>query len=264
MEIKYTTDGKKVVVVGKLNNTETIVQEIFVAENGTEIASGENFVVKGLLDAPMETWKEKRLRELANKFDEEQSEWERKLREQSKRLSDAIDKASLKAASLFDFAHNSNDSQLERLKLFLSGKINYFFVEGLYPRISTWNDEMYTNNDYNGRVENIKLVIVAGNSKGDLLYGVSRYADGSGTTKMIVPFETIEEALAYAQKKFDKLCVEYLNDENSKVTNWLKEPIKGLVIPDQVLVKYKKYLEDGKNKRIKTLEEEIEQIRNQA
>lgn len=201
---------------------------------------------------------------MENKFEREQSEWERKLQEQKKRLRDEIDKASLKADSLFDFANNSNDSQLKTLKLFLSGKINYFFVDDWHPRISTWNDEMYTNNDYNGRVENIRLVSVAGNSKGDLLYGVSRYADGSGTKKMIVPFETIEEALAYAQKKFDELCVEYLNDENTKVTYWLEKPIKGLVIPDQVLAKYKKYIEDGKNERIKKLEKEIEQIRNQA
>lgn len=29
-EYRYTSDGKKVVIVGKLNSKETIVQEIFV------------------------------------------------------------------------------------------------------------------------------------------------------------------------------------------------------------------------------------------
>jgi len=47
--IKFTSDGKKVAVVGKLNAQETIVQEIFVS-NGNEIPSGENFVVKSLHD----------------------------------------------------------------------------------------------------------------------------------------------------------------------------------------------------------------------
>lgn len=50
-DIKYTDDGKKVLVVGKLNAQQTIVQEIFVSA-GQEIPSGENFVVKSLHDAP--------------------------------------------------------------------------------------------------------------------------------------------------------------------------------------------------------------------
>ena len=61
MQTKYTTDGKKVAIVGKLNNTETIVQEIFVSENGSEIPAGENFVVKSLLDAPAKSWKESQI-----------------------------------------------------------------------------------------------------------------------------------------------------------------------------------------------------------
>lgn len=39
-DIKYTGDGKKVLVVGKLNAIQTIVQEIFVSA-GQEIPSGE-------------------------------------------------------------------------------------------------------------------------------------------------------------------------------------------------------------------------------
>ena len=39
--IKYTTDGKKVVVIGDLNQTEKIVQEIYVTDDGCEIPQGE-------------------------------------------------------------------------------------------------------------------------------------------------------------------------------------------------------------------------------
>jgi len=45
MQTKYTNDGKKVGIVGKLNAEQTIVQEIFITESGQEIPSGENFVV---------------------------------------------------------------------------------------------------------------------------------------------------------------------------------------------------------------------------
>ncbi len=41
-KIKYTTDGKKVVVLGNLNSQEKIVQEVFVVD-GSEIPSGEDY-----------------------------------------------------------------------------------------------------------------------------------------------------------------------------------------------------------------------------
>jgi hypothetical protein len=44
-EIKYTSKGQKVRIVGKLNSTEFIVQEIHVTESGDEVPAGENFVV---------------------------------------------------------------------------------------------------------------------------------------------------------------------------------------------------------------------------
>lgn len=64
MEKKYLSDGRKVVIVGKLNNQETIVQEIFVTNNGSEIPSGENFVVKSLHDEPIMSYQKKKEKEL--------------------------------------------------------------------------------------------------------------------------------------------------------------------------------------------------------
>ena len=63
MEIKFTTDGKKVIVIGSLNSQEKIVQEIFIV-GGSEIPSGEHFVVKSLHDAPAVSWKEKNIKEI--------------------------------------------------------------------------------------------------------------------------------------------------------------------------------------------------------
>ena len=56
METKFLSDGRKVVVVGALNNQETIVQEVFVTQQGDEIPGGERFVVKSLHDQPVESW----------------------------------------------------------------------------------------------------------------------------------------------------------------------------------------------------------------
>ena len=56
MTIKYTQDGKKVSVVGKINNTQFIVQELFISGEN-EFPAGDNFVVSCLLDTQAETVK---------------------------------------------------------------------------------------------------------------------------------------------------------------------------------------------------------------
>lgn len=45
--IKYTTDGRKVVIIGDLNQTEKIVQEIFVTEDGATTYQSEQTKVAG-------------------------------------------------------------------------------------------------------------------------------------------------------------------------------------------------------------------------
>ena len=77
--IKYTTDGRKVVIIGDLNQTEKIVQEIFVTEDGAEIPSGERFVVKSLLDTPAKSWKEKNIADLEARYEKDKKYWEDKI-----------------------------------------------------------------------------------------------------------------------------------------------------------------------------------------
>ena len=58
-DLKFLSDGRKVSVIGKINKTEFIVQEVFVTASGDEIPSGENFTAKSLHDAPVQSYKEK-------------------------------------------------------------------------------------------------------------------------------------------------------------------------------------------------------------
>jgi len=62
--IKYTKDGKKVVVIGQINKTEFICKEIYVDETGNEIPLGESFTSTNLLDYPAVTWAEKKIKRL--------------------------------------------------------------------------------------------------------------------------------------------------------------------------------------------------------
>ncbi|EIW8528400.1 hypothetical protein ACJ5X2_003857 [Klebsiella quasipneumoniae] len=77
MEIKYLSDGRKVVVVGQLNQTETIVQEVFVTEAGDELPGGERFVTKSLHDVPVESWYSREVNQITQKIKDAQVELKR-------------------------------------------------------------------------------------------------------------------------------------------------------------------------------------------
>lgn len=90
-EIKYTTDGRKVLVLANLNSQEKIVQEIFVINN-IEVPSGENFVVKALHDAPAISWKEAELKKLHESYEKQKAEYTKMI--------DALNKDSREKTSL--------------------------------------------------------------------------------------------------------------------------------------------------------------------
>jgi len=64
---KYLSDGRKVVIIGQLNNIESIVQEIFITESGDEVPSGERFTTKNLHDEPVESYKSKQEKKMDSK-----------------------------------------------------------------------------------------------------------------------------------------------------------------------------------------------------
>ena len=64
MNTKFLPNGKKVVVCGKINKSEYIVQEVFVTDDGSEIPSGENFTTTQLLDVPAKTYADKKKEEV--------------------------------------------------------------------------------------------------------------------------------------------------------------------------------------------------------
>ena len=64
-EIKYTSDGKKVLVVENLC-PDFLVKEICVNSVGKEIISETNFITKSLFNEPVETWESRRKKEEEN------------------------------------------------------------------------------------------------------------------------------------------------------------------------------------------------------
>jgi len=261
--IKYTSDGKKVLVVGKLNAEQTIVQEIFVS-NGQEIPSGENFVVKSLHDQPAESWKEKSLRELEERYSKQKAKLEREMDEQSRQTRIAMDKAKAKADCLLRFAANSDDSQLSTLKKFMAGEITHLFVSGYSPEIVDFTDsnEPFQVDSWGGRVkiEGMKLVSLLGRSDGSLSYRLSYYSDGSGGGKDVMPAAGYEEALKLAQAEFEKQCDAYLEGKRSSIDLLSWQKIKGITVPDDVMAKHQQEADDQRKARIKQLRDELAKL----
>lgn len=262
-DIKYTSDGKKVLVVGRLNAEQTIVQEIFVS-SGQEFPSGKNFVVTSLHDKPAESWKAKSLRELEERYRVQKAKLERELEDHDKRLRVAIDKAKSRTESLLRFSANSGDGQLETLKKFMAGEITHLYISGYSPEIVDFVDgnEPYSIDNWSGRmkVEGMKLVSLFGRSDGSLSYRLSRYSDGSGGWKEIFPACSYEEALSLAQADFDEQSVAYLAGKKRGIDLGKWQKIEGIKVSEDVLVKHKQEADAARLGRIKTLREELEKL----
>jgi exonuclease VII large subunit len=198
--IKYTTDNKKVIVVGKLNAQDTIVQEIFIS-NGSEIPSGENFVVKSLHDTPVISWKEKTLKELEERYELNKKKYESLISEQIKK-NDNISKR-LKAIYSNQIKVCESLEQNKELGLlgdFMAGNIKWILKVGYSLEMIEW-DKIDSMKDDWGQFEALKLVSLFGRTDGSFMYKLSNYSDGSGRSDEIEIFKDYESCLARLKEK---------------------------------------------------------------
>lgn len=269
--IKYTTDGDKVLVVDYVNDKQAIVRKILVTGAGSEVADEQKFVVERtkLCDSPVETWKEKRLRESEQNYKERIDGLERECKEAKKRLKEATTKARLRANELFAFAKNANEEKLRTLKMFLAGEITHVFVASPFtPQIVNADDDkmFMIDSSFSGRreFEALKLISLFGKSNGDIGYWLHQYSDGSGCGYTeIVPCSSYEEALELAQGMVDGLAMEYVeNDRHFDINSWKK--IDGIVIPEAAQKKAYEKAEVNRQQKIEKLRQELRELEEQA
>ena len=258
-DIKYLSDGRKVTVVGRLNNQDIIVQEIFVTKDGSEIPSGENFVVRSLHDEPVESWKIKEERELEQRInklksarDSAQAEYNTKY-ENLKAVS-AILGSSKKLAELIP------EQELPVLTAFMTGTIEYLVIDSweitppvrMIDNIIQWEDRWHGDEK---RFDAIKLLSVLGDTKGNLEYRIHDYRDGSGSWKKVYPFTDKEDAL-----NFIKEIAEGRINENKlwdKSYDNCKE--MGIIFSDEHEKKYKDYTNQASQQNIDRVKKEIKE-----
>jgi hypothetical protein len=199
MELKYTNNGKKVAVIGKLNAQESIVQEIFII-NEQEIPSGENFVTKSLHDSPAISWKEKEekrieinLNQLTKDYEKAENDHRRlmlDLRNKSSAIKDHIKYVTSLLSTEIDPA------VLNTLTNFLSGEIKYIVWEGYQLKIQSFFDAIQQSDTYHGdaRYESLRLLSLFGKDDGTFSWKINNYRDGSGSWYDVSGFQTLDEA----------------------------------------------------------------------
>jgi hypothetical protein len=234
MDYKFTKSGKKVAVIGKLNNEQWICQEIFVA-NGQEFPAGENFVETTLLDKPAETWQTR-----DNKEKEGYGERLKKEIEQLDRKKEILRRKAC-AANLINRAtekyQNIDIDQLDTFLAFISGQITHLVIKKWHSyEIQSLLDTVEATETYHYiRSDGLRLVSLFGCSvEGErhdeendrdrsfrLDWRINQYRDGSGSTwDTVYPCKSLEDAVVL----MDKLVAE--EEEASDDLIKLKEKYK--------------------------------------
>lgn len=187
MEIKYTSDGKKVVVIGNLNSQEKIVQEIFVVNN-QEVPSGENFVVKSLHDAPAISWKEKNIKEIEDNYEFKK----KKYTDELDRLKRDYDVRSKELKHKIEYAgaalKNVSPESFQTFVDVLTGNIKWIVVTGYTPELLPW-DQFHTMYE-----DKFRLLSIYGRDNGSFTYARGHYSDYSGGSTNFMPFNNYEDA----------------------------------------------------------------------
>ena len=224
-EIKYTTDGKKVVVLGNLNAQEKIVQEIFVTADGAEIPAGENFVVKSLLDAPAESWKSKEADRIEERIALGKARLDKEETELQRKEALVLEPLRAKIKLIEQTAKELHPDALKIISDFLFGRLKYAVYCDYHPTIEEFKPEtqINTNSDYGMvKFEHLKLIFLMGSNNGDLLWRIHSYSDGSGSSEEVYLVATLEEA---KQKLVETMAKrDYSQYEITELAKWNIDP----------------------------------------
>lgn len=266
-EFKYTTDGRKVVVIGNLNAQEKIVQEVFLV-GGQEMPSGENFVVKSLHSAPAISWKEQQIKEMDAKYTEAKSrseKLEKELRSETSRLN-------AKLLMIKELADNVTNEGFKMVSDVLSGQVKWVvcgeeYSPELIPFDKYEETRIVQNDSYS--FEGFRLLGLYGGRysadghtyesykgerpKGDLQWRIHGYSDGSGSSRPIYLFTEKAEAL----EKFRTL-IEGRDYTDERVKLLVEN---GLPLDEKKLAKLRSKQYGQVKGKIIALEKELESVK---
>lgn len=253
VQTKFTTDGKKVAIVGKLNNTETIVQEIFVSENGSEIPAGENFVVKSLLDEPAKTWKEMEIEKIEKRYNAARAGMEKEVNDLERKTREMSAYARDKMQWMKSISDNIAIDWFDMVYGFVCAEYSHFVIKGYSEIKIIAFDEFMKPFESNG----IRAFGIWSNcdNKVSPILKISTYRDGSDNLwSEVIPCKSYESALNELANLIN--ATEYLND--GFISSCQKYGIK---IQEDKMHTYMDKKEAARLKKISELEKEIEKLK---
>lgn len=260
MDYKYTTDGKKVVVIGALNSKETIVQEIYIVD-GSEIPAGEHFIAKSLLDAPAETYKSKEEKRLTESIERQKAELAKMEKLVAQFRERCVKSMEVKLRWIDNITEPEVKNVITAITDYITGVYTHVvFKHGSKYLIHEWSSDLFVNTEsryYDAiyRYDSVRLVSIFGyygedrDGRRPLDWQVNSYSDGSGgcNTKF-KPCKSYAEAVEavksfiYAKPELSKddyeTCIEYgipvdaeknrkrIEAHNASKRHWIEENTK--------------------------------------
>lgn len=201
METKYLSDGRKVVVIGQLNNVESIVQEIFVSEGGDQIPSGEKFTTKNLHDKPVKSWKEKRAEENDVQYDKSES----RVHSIKKEIRDMEDKRRSHAKIIASNLRQINELEnfdIDHLSDVMARNIKWVCATNWnWQKVMPFNEFIEIRSAYD---EGVKLISVHVKNDKTLMFKVGSYSDGSGSDSEYKFFNCEEKLKDFLLENYKK------------------------------------------------------------
>lgn len=256
METKFLSDGRKVVVVGALNNQETIVQEVFVTQQGDEIPGGERFVVKSLHDQPVESWLSREKAKQEKAFADAKLKIE-KINSEISNLQNTLSFWREMVKQVKAFSDHINDADLDHFADVMTGQVK-FAIRRDYgvPSIERYEDFMSSIDNYYGRkkFEGIKCLSLLGSTNGDIALRVNCYSDGSGGSDTVEFYKTIEEA----RQCVKRIALEKLNGNGLSIDDVKKCRNMGIVFSRDELQKIKERLFSASEKNLAHYQENFD------
>lgn len=258
-EYKYTKDMKKVVVVGPLNSKETIVQEIYVSENGDEIPGGEKFVVDQLFDKPIKSWHQCKIERLNKVLKDVKSNCEKEneiLLKEHKSKNDLLKRKIRKSSLIYDFI---KDDSFKFIIEFIMGEITHVLVDN-YRGFSIEKFCDVTIENDKDSISNMKLglVMLLGKPDGSFEWRVSDSQYYPNGQHKIYPCRSFEGA----RNLLENLIKDKISGGESIRRSFIDAKEKyNLQIPtDKQVVEYYKKIIDKNKKNISNYKDEINYI----
>lgn len=194
-EIKWTKDGKKVLVHEKINQKQYVVQEIYVNAQGDEFADGERFVTEDLVGDRVITWKQRGLEALEALYATQKNKLELQIKTMQDKLTQQRSLLQNHLSFVGGALQKISPETFDLLVAFMTGQVEWVIYK---ERLIPYSEFTQT---YKGE---LRIISLFGKTNGDLNYYAGQYSDYSGVKDIVYPFTEYDRAVEKLSELINK------------------------------------------------------------